>query len=82
MVSTIMTQTAWQLQLTHCMWLHLLVRCSVPVSTVVDAQHLCGVWGKPEGDMLPVPIMSPHLTDVYPVKQLHASRMSKVVQQS
>ncbi len=38
---------------------------------VVDAQHLPGIWGEPEGDVLPVPIMSPHLPNVDPVKQLH-----------
>lgn len=39
--------------------------------TVVDAQHLPSIWGEPQGDVLPVPIMSSHLPDVDPVKQLH-----------
>lgn len=38
---------------------------------VVDAQHLPSTWGEPEGDMLPIPIMSSHLPNVDPVKQLH-----------
>jgi len=41
------------------------------VCTVVDAQHLPSIWGEPQGDVLPVPIMSSHLPDVDPVKQLH-----------
>ncbi len=38
---------------------------------VVDAQHLPSIWGEPQGDVLPVPIMSSHLPNVDPVKQLH-----------
>ena len=66
---------------------------SVPVSTVVNAQHLAGIRRKPEGDMLPVPIMRAHFSNVDQVKQLHtdcclirrmhcAMRTKIVVQQS
>jgi len=41
------------------------------VCAVVDAQHLPSIWGEPQGDVLPVPIMSSHLPNVDPVKQLH-----------
>lgn len=39
---------------------------------VVDAQHLAGIWTEPQGDMLPVTIMGPHLPNVDPVKELQA----------
>ena len=39
---------------------------------VVDAQHLPSIRSEPEGDVLPVPIMSSHLPNVDPVKQLHS----------
>lgn len=53
----------------------------VPVRTVVHAQHLLGIRGEPQSHMLPVPIMSPHLTNVYPVKQLQAYCDFKALQQ-
>ena len=43
-----------------------------PVCTIVHAQHLAGIWAEPQGDMLPVAIMGPHLPDVDPVKELQA----------
>lgn len=59
--------------------LHVFAGAAVPVCAVVDAQHLLCIWGEPEGNMLPIPIMGAHFANVYPVKQLQAKRGPRVL---
>lgn len=59
--------------------LHVSACAAVPVCAVVDAQDLLCIWGEPEGDMLPIPIVGAHFANVYPVKQLQAKHGLKIL---